>query len=135
MRATAICFLAFFVFGGCTGVNPDYAPSLEDGATAGLPDGTIVDLRQAGEDTLNIAPPPCAATCGPRRDEDCCASLPIPGGTFNRSNDPIYPATISPFDLDRFEVTVGRFRAFIQAGTATQARHPTHSFLSIITTP
>jgi formylglycine-generating enzyme required for sulfatase activity len=34
------------------------------------------------------------------------------------------PATISSFRLDRFEVTVGRFRAFIAAGLGTQANPP-----------
>jgi formylglycine-generating enzyme required for sulfatase activity len=37
----------------------------------------------------------------------------IPGGTFNRSNNPNYPATISDFRLDVYEVTVGRFRQFL----------------------
>jgi formylglycine-generating enzyme required for sulfatase activity len=41
--------------------------------------------------------------------------LPVPGGTYNRSNDPRFPATVSAFRLDRFEVTVGRFRKFVEA--------------------
>jgi len=39
----------------------------------------------------------------------------VPGGTFNRLNDPAFPATVSSFDLGLFEVTVGRFRAFVEA--------------------
>jgi formylglycine-generating enzyme required for sulfatase activity len=35
------------------------------------------------------------------------------GGTYNRSNDPASPATVSDFRLDRFEITVGRFRQFV----------------------
>jgi formylglycine-generating enzyme required for sulfatase activity len=35
-----------------------------------------------------------------------------------------YPATVSPFVLDKFEVTVGRFRAFVAAGQGTRARPP-----------
>jgi formylglycine-generating enzyme required for sulfatase activity len=38
----------------------------------------------------------------------------VPGGTFLSGNDPKRPATVSPFRLDLFEVTVGRFRAFVQ---------------------
>ncbi|WP_437339468.1 formylglycine-generating enzyme family protein [Sorangium sp. So ce394] len=38
----------------------------------------------------------------------------VPGGTFNRNNDPAYPATVSDLSLDRFEVTVGRFRRFVE---------------------
>ncbi len=63
-------------------------------------------------------PPSCLvlpASCGPNADEDCCASLLVPGGTFKRLNDGKYPATLSAFRLDRFEVTVGRFRSFVLA--------------------
>ena len=46
---------------------------------------------------------------------DCCASSVVTGGTFNRGNDPNYPATVSTFRLDTYEVTVGRFKAFVAA--------------------
>jgi len=39
----------------------------------------------------------------------------VTGGTYNRSNDPAFPGTVSDFRLDRFEVTVGRFRKFVEA--------------------
>lgn len=53
--------------------------------------------------------------CGVAGEVDCCASPWIPGGTFDRLNDPRFPATVSTFRLDAFEVTVGRFRAFVDA--------------------
>ncbi|WP_437586315.1 formylglycine-generating enzyme family protein [Sorangium sp. So ce1000] len=57
-----------------------------------------------------------AETCGPDSNESCCATgEAVPGGTFNRGNDAAYPATVSGFLLDRFEVTVGRFRKFVEA--------------------
>jgi formylglycine-generating enzyme len=65
-----------------------------------------------------ITPRSCdglAETCGPRGNESCCATAEVPGGTFNRSNDSRYPAIVSGFLLDRFEVTVGRFRRFVEA--------------------
>jgi sulfatase modifying factor 1 len=68
--------------------------------------------------------------CGPGANEDCCASPVLPSGTYHRSYDGIVylstndPATISSFALDRFEVTVGRFRAFVAAGKGTQASPP-----------
>ena len=75
-----------------------------------------------------------AATCGPNADEDCCSTAtPIPGGMFYRSYDRAgdgmymdmsYPATVSSFVLDRFEVTVGRFRAFVTAGQGTRTYPP-----------
>jgi sulfatase modifying factor 1 len=55
--------------------------------------------------------------------ESCCTSLEVPGGTFYRtySNDggvvtgKADPATVSAFRLDKYEVTVGRFRQFVLA--------------------
>ncbi|WP_437577376.1 formylglycine-generating enzyme family protein [Sorangium sp. So ce887] len=54
------------------------------------------------------------AKCGPW-EEDCCTNEPVSGGSFDRFNDSDFPATVSDFSLDRFEVTVGRFRAFVKA--------------------
>ena len=71
-----------------------------------------------------------APTCGPSENDDCCKSLLVPGGTFARSYDgvdfldPKYPATVSNFYLDKYEVTVGRFRAFVNAGMGTQTNPP-----------
>ncbi|MCA9623624.1 MAG: SUMF1/EgtB/PvdO family nonheme iron enzyme, partial [Myxococcales bacterium] len=48
-------------------------------------------------------------------DESCCKSPLVVGGSFDRSNNPLFPATVSDFRLDRFEVTVGRFRRFVNA--------------------
>ncbi len=84
-----------------------------------------------------VAPLSCvglAETCGPGRDEDCCSTAePIPGGPFFRSHDiagdgmypsKSYPATVSSFRLDTYEVTVGRFRQFVAAGLGTQQNPP-----------
>jgi len=54
-----------------------------------------------------------APECGPQGDENCCADAAVVGGTFHRANDPQTPATVADFHLDRFEVTVGRFRQFV----------------------
>jgi len=62
------------------------------------------------------APPSCvglAATCGPNGSSNCCESNLLTGGTFNRGNDPKYPATVSDFRLDTYEITVGRFKKFV----------------------
>jgi formylglycine-generating enzyme required for sulfatase activity len=75
------------------------------------------------------APPSCsglASNCGPGANESCCASPLVSGGTFYRSYDGVspgftsqaYPATVSDFRLDKFEVTVGRFRRFVAAWNA-----------------
>jgi formylglycine-generating enzyme required for sulfatase activity len=66
-------------------------------------------------------PPSCASlsnSCGPSGTDDCCAATLVPAttvGPFSRGNDPAYPATISDFRLDKYEATVGRFRAFVAA--------------------
>jgi hypothetical protein len=70
------------------------------------------------------------AVCGPKGSDDCCKSFPVPGGTFSRGydgvlyNDASHPATVSDFKLDKYEVTVGRFRAFLNAGLGTQKTPP-----------
>lgn len=61
-----------------------------------------------------------ASICGPARNESCCAQSAVPGGVFDRGNDATYPATVSAFSLDRFEVTVGRFRRFVEAYPANK---------------
>ncbi|WP_437680417.1 formylglycine-generating enzyme family protein [Sorangium sp. So ce131] len=62
--------------------------------------------------------------CGLSSGADCCGTARITGGMFNRANDPSYPARISEFEIDIYEVTVGRFRAFVEAGKGTQADPP-----------
>jgi formylglycine-generating enzyme required for sulfatase activity len=47
---------------------------------------------------------------------DCCLSLPVPGGTVTVGSQTI---TVSPFQLDAFEVTLGRFRRFALSGAGT----------------
>lgn len=61
-------------------------------------------------------------TCGSvRGNEDspggtsCCEARLVPGGTYHPFNDDRFTATVSPFLLDTFEVTAGRFRAWVEA--------------------
>lgn len=64
-------------------------------------------------------------TCGPDGGAgSCCETIAVPGGTFNRNNDATKSATVSPFKLDKLEVTVARFRAFIDAGEGSRAKPP-----------
>jgi len=47
---------------------------------------------------------------------DCCASLTVTGDTFTMGGSSgTVSATISTFALDKYEVTVGRFRTFLNA--------------------
>ncbi len=72
-------------------------------------------------------------TCGPMENMPCCESPVVDGGMFYRgydvAGDAMYtdlsrPATVGSFRLDRFEVTVGRFRRFVAAGQGTEANPP-----------
>ena len=55
--------------------------------------------------------------------ESCCTSLEVPGGTYYRTYDNLGTgatneadlATVSGFQLDKYIVTVGRFRQFVAA--------------------
>jgi formylglycine-generating enzyme required for sulfatase activity len=96
-----------------------------------LHDGAAADSALA--DTAMLLCHGLAPTCGPTGTADCCASLLVPGGTFYRSydvgtdgtwTDMSYPATLADFHLDTYEVTVGRFRQFVDAGMGTQANPP-----------
>jgi formylglycine-generating enzyme required for sulfatase activity len=63
--------------------------------------------------------------CGPGGSgtDSCCASLEVTGGTYYRtypdngyySSGGADPATVSTYRLDKYLVTVGRFRQFVEA--------------------
>jgi sulfatase modifying factor 1 len=79
-------------------------------------------------------PPSCSGggpgagpNCGLAGTDDCCASDEVRGGSFfvgydgREDFDMSFPASVSQFRLDRYEVTVGRFREFINATVAGDA--------------
>ncbi|MEM1031353.1 MAG: SUMF1/EgtB/PvdO family nonheme iron enzyme [Myxococcota bacterium] len=51
-------------------------------------------------------------TCGANATDDCCDARPVPAATFDHLGATL---SVSGFRLDRFEVTVGRFRRFVAA--------------------
>ncbi len=57
-------------------------------------------------------------TCGAGENEDCCVTLPVPGGSFSNWS-------VSDYRLDKYEITAGRMRAFFAAkGGNLQASPP-----------
>jgi sulfatase modifying factor 1 len=56
--------------------------------------------------------------CGPMGNDVCARSLLVPGGSYFRGTDQRAPATLTSFRLDKYEVTVGRFRRFVDAWVA-----------------
>jgi len=87
----------------------------EMGALIDVPCSTTEPLCSNGSCTTPLSCVSVDAKCGPAGDESCCAVTVVPGGTFNRGNEAQSPATVSDFRLDRFEITVGRFRKFVEA--------------------
>lgn len=116
----------------CSGQTVDECGT--DGFWAAIEDCNVQGkLCAAGKCIMR--PPSCeflASTCGPDGDESCCAVTEVPGGTYNRSNDTAFPATVSSFVLDRFEVTVGRFRKFVEAypGSKPAANAGKHALIA-----
>lgn len=99
---------------------PDAQASMDAGpdgpSTPGQSDAGPPPLATSCKDAQG----PGLTDCGPKGDENCCTTLPIQGGeSFHRSNDVLSPATVSSFHLDRFEVTVGRFRKFIESAASS----------------
>lgn len=112
-----------------------YQPGGPDAAGGAGDDAGMTAMPDADAGPVGPTPPSCVglqATCGTAADS-CCTSLAVPGGTFFRDHDLAgdslsggtnYQATISSFRLDKYDVTVARFRAFVAAGMGTQAHPP-----------
>jgi sulfatase modifying factor 1 len=102
----------------------------------------------SGSSDAGVFAPSCApggpglTNCGPN-SESCCASLEVTGGTYFRTytnagggpTGEADPATVSSFRLDKYLVTVGRFRQFVNAwdggkGYAPQAGSGKHTHLN-----
>lgn len=115
--------------------HPSELPGTSTPPGAGLdPEGTLPDASTSapGEGVPSPSPgdagnpgstPPdrrarsCRGVtefCGPE-SEDCCLSLPVEGGevTLPVANGARARVSVSSFRLDKYEVTVGRFRAFL----------------------
>ncbi|HVZ74737.1 MAG TPA: SUMF1/EgtB/PvdO family nonheme iron enzyme [Polyangia bacterium] len=113
--------------GGTGGGQGGSGGSTTTGGTGG-----IVSDGGAGTDgstpDAGPTPPSCAAPgvgldrCGADHDS-CCKSLLIAAGSFERTyganvDGGADPASVSAFRLDKYDVTVGRFRKFVAAARA-----------------
>lgn len=65
-------------------------------------------------------------TCGRQGNEDCCESIAVAedGGAVRLHGPTTSPTPVGAFRLDKFEVTVGRMRAFVESGAGTQRSPP-----------
>ena len=124
-----------------SGADAD-APAGADADAASGDGGTGAgDAREepgsSGADADAVAASSCQGAsadvtrCG-ASGESCCASAEVPGGTYFRTygaaggsvSTLADPAAVSGFRLDRYEVTVGRFRAFVNAWNGGAGWHP-----------
>jgi formylglycine-generating enzyme required for sulfatase activity len=127
IAAASLAPLGCMVIGGLA----DYhlAPAAEDEGGAhdvdARSDAPAADATPSDGSTADAAFANCrglAAKCGPAATSDCCSRSMVPGGSFLRGydgvpdggfDDPSFPATIGDYWLDTYEITVGRFRAFV----------------------
>lgn len=119
---------------GASGTDDSGAPPSDDSGTS-VTEGS----GDPSADCMPGVTPPAtscaqlAPTCGDQGTDSCCNSPCVPGGTYRRSydvgddlkfNDSSFPATVNSFRLDKYEVTVRRFRVFVTAGKGTQGSPP-----------
>ncbi len=105
---------AWFTLASCGGTTQP--PSNEDVAVDSPPDVLSgVDGQSCSANVVGRG-----VGCG-ESQESCCATAEAPAGAFEVGvNSGTYslagaPTTLSGFRMDKYEVTVGRFRAFVEA--------------------
>jgi formylglycine-generating enzyme required for sulfatase activity len=111
--------LAVMLLAACHGGAGEGAKAPEE---ASARDDRVVVAPSAS--AASPTPPSCApggpglSDCGATK-EICCTSPLVTGGTFHRAingtGSETAPATVSGFRLDKYDVTVGRFRQFVVA--------------------
>ncbi|HEY3500618.1 MAG TPA: SUMF1/EgtB/PvdO family nonheme iron enzyme [Polyangiaceae bacterium] len=117
--------------GGQGGAAAESGDSGVSGASGG---GVVVD--QNGVDGSELDTPSCSGGLGLCAGANPCLTISVPGGSFDMgrsetqgagdyfptgspSEIPAHLVTVSPYRLDRYEVTVGRFRRFVEAYDGT----------------
>lgn len=92
--------------------------------------GILTALASLGcQPRANDASPPPAIVAESAVGLADSAASTVPGGLFDRTPDTEFcqqrrPATVSPFALDTYEVTVARFRLFLDAGYGVEGSGP-----------
>jgi formylglycine-generating enzyme len=136
---------------GSNGVAASGSGSSSSGSASGV--GSEVSSGSSGSSGCGSSgsdsgsePPSCQpggpgmTNCG-ACNESCCTSLEVTGGTYYRTytNDgsgptgETDPASVSTFRFDKYDVTVGRFRQFVNAwngGYRPQAGSGKHTHLN-----
>src|SRR5262245_39454717 len=131
MRGAVMIVLTLAACDRILGIEPG-SPWPIDGMSGPLADSAVSD-GAFGDGAPATSCEALSDGCGPMGNRSCCESPRVSGGTFYRGYDVAFdgmypdmdaPATVSTFRLDRYEVTVGRFRRFVEAGMGTQENPP-----------
>ncbi len=108
-------------FGACQcgdgGLGDGSAGAAGSGGTAGAGGGAGQDAGIAGQGGYGLADTKsCVGLADCLAGVSCCASRTVVGGAFQRDNDGAAKlgAKVVDFELDVFEVTVGRFRTYTE---------------------
>jgi cysteine-rich repeat protein len=95
----------------------DGAKTPGDGCSAACAVESGWGCDTASPSACSATHPSCAGMSGTECGDggDCCASPPVTGGQFLQGSgtSSSFSSTVSSFRLDRYEVTVGRFRNFV----------------------
>ena len=121
MNQQIVVIFSFLCLNACNSFHQAENPDASS-APAGMLTSVEAGVQDAALNNAIVQHSSCIdlpANCGPFGETDCCAQFSVPSGQYNRSNDPTYPATISSFSLDAYEITVGRFRRYVAAYTQT----------------
>jgi sulfatase modifying factor 1 len=116
-----LAFLASFALGSACGSErpPSVIDAMPDASVDTMP---VADVAPSGvrDQSCSRSAAGSASGCG-STDESCCVALAVPGGTFEFAAASTEfgligaTATVSSFSLEKYEVTVGRFRGFVEA--------------------
>lgn len=108
---------------GTSGVHSAGAPVA--GASGAITAGGTLG---SGGTTFGGSSASSAPSCGAQlvcQAESCCSVNSAPAGSYNRGVPPIWSVTLHAVYIDKYEVTVGRFRAFLADYDAWRAAsHP-----------
>jgi formylglycine-generating enzyme len=93
---------------------------------------SVSDSHETSTDSGPAQPKSCTGLTTQCQKESCCMSIVVPGGTFTQGStdttanaaQPPHSSTVSSFALDKYEVTVGRFRQFVAAYSSNTASAP-----------
>jgi formylglycine-generating enzyme required for sulfatase activity len=125
---------------GAAGSGSDGAAGTSDGGATDTASDAASDATSDGGIVFGTPGPSCTGLTTKCQGESCCTNIVIPGGKFmmgrsasgtdacpagatcDDNEQPEHEVTVASFTLDRYEVTVGRFRKFVEAYTGTKPR-------------